>query len=427
MANWTPLRDALSGVKTSVTFSWTDLEALVGDLPRSAYVHSAFWKGARSGWPGFTTADVHVGHAVTFVRSGSAPLTRKALSTRADAPVVELGTDVVLVACVKQKLDHPAPAKDLYTSDLFRKERQYAERSEVPWFVLSAKHGLVKPDEVLEPYDLHLARTSVEYRRSWGANVVEQLEAVAAPLEGKRIEVHAGAAYADALRQGLAERGVLVREPLLGLKLGPRLAWYRQRLSGDHAGTEDHGRIDAGGFVESLSERDQALSPAEFLDTEGAGLRTPGLYSWWVDVPGAADLSTGLGHNVPSGLIYAGLAGATRSRSGRKSKNTLWERIRGMHLGGRHEFSTFRLSLGSILTSARGDPEIDEPALTTWMHKHLSVVAIPFEDADTLGELETDVLRTLDPPLNLDKVAKNALRSRLSELRRQYGRKRRSG
>jgi hypothetical protein len=52
---------------------------------------------------------------------------------------------------------------------------------------------------------------------------------------------------------------------------------------------------------------------------------------------------------------------------------------------------------------------------------------VPFEDADTLGELESDVLRALDPPLNLDKVAKNPLRARLSELRRQYSRKKRSG
>jgi hypothetical protein len=64
-------------------------------------------------------------------------------------------------------------------------------------------------------------------------------------------------------------------------------------------------------------------------------------------------------------------------------------RIRGIHLGGRHEFSTFRLSLGSILASARVEADIVEDELTAWMHQHLGgVLAIPFEDADTLGELE---------------------------------------
>ena len=51
VVNWTPLRVALTGVENSVTFGWADLDSLVGGLPRSAYAHSAFWKGARSGWP----------------------------------------------------------------------------------------------------------------------------------------------------------------------------------------------------------------------------------------------------------------------------------------------------------------------------------------------------------------------------------------
>jgi hypothetical protein len=70
----------------------------------------------------------------------------------------------------------------------------------------------------------------------------------------------------------------------------------------------------------------------------------------------AAEGESGLGRAIAPGLIYAGLAGATRSRSGRKSTNTLWDRIRGMHLGGRHEFSTFRLGLGAILANARNEP-----------------------------------------------------------------------
>ena len=126
---------------------------------------------------------------------------------------------------------------------------------------------------------------------------------------------------------------------------------------------------------------------------------------------------------MQAGLIYAGLAGATRSRSGRKSKNTLWGRIKTMHLGGRHQFSTFRLSLGSILAEARGDDEIDEAALTAWMHAHLRLVAVPVADADTLGDVETDVLGELNPPLNLDKVKRDPLRVQLSALRKKYGRR----
>jgi hypothetical protein len=92
-----------------------------------------------------------------------------------------------------------------------------------------------------------------------------------------------------------------------------------------------------------------------------------------------------------------------------------------MHLGGRHEFSTFRLSLGSILTSAWREKSIDETRLTAWMHDHLRVVTIPFMDVDALDAAETEVLRALDPPLNLNKMSASPVRERLSELRKLFG------
>lgn len=92
-----------------------------------------------------------------------------------------------------------------------------------------------------------------------------------------------------------------------------------------------------------------------------------------------------------------------------------------MHLGGRHQFSTFRLSLGSVLAHRTGAAEIDEVHLTDWMHQHLRVVTVVVDDADALDGLETAVLAELDPPLNLAKMPKTAIRLRLSVLRRQYG------
>lgn len=200
MANWTPLRDLLASVDDRVTVSWPEIEHLVGGLPRSAYVHAAFWKGDRSQWPGFTTLDVDIGHSVTFVRRSkdSAPARQQEAKPAARRQPGGAGPPgIVLVGCVKQKLDYPAPARDLYTSTLFRKERAYAEATGAAWFVLSAEHGLVAPSAVLQPYDLRLSHTSREYRRSWGRRVVEQLNETAGPLAGTMIEIHAGAAYLD--------------------------------------------------------------------------------------------------------------------------------------------------------------------------------------------------------------------------------------
>jgi hypothetical protein len=55
-----------------------------------------------------------------------------------------------LVGCVKPKLPHAAPARELYTSALFWGRRVYVERTCDRWFILSAKHALVDPEIVLQ-------------------------------------------------------------------------------------------------------------------------------------------------------------------------------------------------------------------------------------------------------------------------------------
>lgn len=191
-----------------------------------------------------------------------------------------------------------------------------------------------------------------------------------------------------------------------------------------HPGTNPDNESPAGVEIGSILDRlrDDASSNnlADVLATGGRGLKSPGMYSWWVDVAGAEDLSRGLGHPVEPGLIYAGLAGATRN-GGSKSSNTLWGRIATMHLGKKRQFSTLRRSLGGILAAAHGQPTIDEVELSTWMYAHLRVVTIPVADPDTLNDLESALLAELDPPLNLAKVPRTPLRQKLSALRKQFG------
>jgi hypothetical protein len=432
MANWSALRQRLSGID-SLTLSWDELDALVGGLPASASKHAAFWSGDRSMWTGFRARGVSVGESVTFVRfdgrtARSDSVERVPSATpnreRAARPTVD-DADIVLVGCVKEKRSVPAAAKDLYVSLLFRKGRAHAEASGAAWFILSAQHGLVAPNEVLAPYDLRLSETSTEYRRAWGARVVARLAEIYGTLDGTTIDVHAGSAYADPIRNLLTDAGATVREPLAGLTLGHRLAWYDRH---DLSAAIDPDQPDKDGarqYVAGLRDKSSARNPAQFLATRGDGLRSPGLYSWWVDEQGAGDLTAGIGHVISPGLVYAGLAGATRERSGKRSSDTLWGRISTMHLGGRHEFSTLRLTLGSALVDALGWEGINEAALTEWMGAHLKVVTIPVEDADALGRIETAVLAELDPPLNLSKVAATDLRRQLTSLRRQHSKKRR--
>ena len=320
--------------------------------------------------------------------------------------------DIVLVSCVKSKGARPAAAKDLYTSPLFRKARAFAEGKGVPWFILSAEHGLVCPDEWITPYERYLADTTAAYRQAWAGWVAARLELLAGPISGKVVEIHAGAAYLDVVRPELETLGALVVDPLHGLQMGQRLAWYGDvtRLVPELDGV--------GSCVRSLRDVAAAMSPQEFAASGRSSSDRPGLYSWWLDQEGAQDLSDGLGLTVDSGLIYAGLAGATRWPSGKRSNNTLWLRVMTMHLGGNHEFSTFRRTLGAIIAAKAGANHIDEDALTRWMFDHLRIVTIAYDNRDDLGRLERDVLSELDPPLNLKGMELTPVRRRLKELRK---------
>lgn len=176
-------------------------------------------------------------------------------------------------------------------------------------------------------------------------------------------------------------------------------------------------------FAVLLTDPSRAEPVPAFLSRGKSELCHPGLYSWWVDSPGADELTDGLGVRLSQGLIYAGLAGATRWPSGKRSTNTLWSRIAGMHLGGRHEFSTFRRSLAAVLSSPESPHRVDEVALTAWMVQHLSIIAEPFDDADLLGRVERSVLGRIDPPLNLMGMPRTELRAGLTARRRPLARR----
>lgn len=107
---------------------------------------------------------------------------------------------VGLISCSAGKLDHAAPARELYTGPLFVFASEWiSENGSIDeWAILSAKHGLVMPDDVIEPYDLALHSLAAAEQRVWCERVGAQL------MErwGDRViyTVLAGADYRAALR-----------------------------------------------------------------------------------------------------------------------------------------------------------------------------------------------------------------------------------
>lgn len=145
---------------------------------------------------------------------------------------------IVLVGCVSQKLDHPAPARDLYTSQLFRLRRAYAEQFADEWFILSALHFLVEPDRVIEPYNRRLPQ-KYQDRLMWATVCRNDLGIHYSPLlDGNsqafkhEYEIHAGEDYCDPFATLLEDQGARVHLPLKGLGIGQQLKWYKERLGG---------------------------------------------------------------------------------------------------------------------------------------------------------------------------------------------------
>jgi len=142
----------------------------------------------------------------------------------------------VLVSCGSKKLSQSAPARDLYTGDLFKKSRAFAEQQPgASWFVLSAKHGLLAPEQLIKPYNKTLNEMPIDERRIWAREVFRVLVDEQALAPGDETILLAGAHYCEFLVPFLRAFGVRVLQPLRGLGIGQRLAWLQKRLEKNRA------------------------------------------------------------------------------------------------------------------------------------------------------------------------------------------------
>ena len=137
---------------------------------------------------------------------------------------------IILVGCGKRKTQiDPCPAQFLYTGCLTKAAIGYAKARQCPWFIVSARYGLVEPTEPLRPYDFTIGDMDPAGRRSWALSVVMSLSAKPLALNDIFVEAHLGEEYLRYLRPALGAVGIAVEAPLGGLEVGLRLRWYEQQ------------------------------------------------------------------------------------------------------------------------------------------------------------------------------------------------------
>ena len=85
---------------------------------------------------------------------------------------------IVLLSCTKSKLDHRAPAQELYSaSPMFKKTLEYGKSLQPDkMFILSAKHHLVPLNKELDPYDKTLKEMPADEKEKWGDETVKQMK-----------------------------------------------------------------------------------------------------------------------------------------------------------------------------------------------------------------------------------------------------------
>ena len=133
--------------------------------------------------------------------------------------------NIVLISCVSKKLDKKSTAESIYTSSLFKKNLKYAKSlkpNEI--YILSAKHGLLKLTDEIEPYDKTLNNMRSNDIKEWSKTVVNQLKSVA-DLKNDEFTFLAGEKYRKFLIPELSK----IKIPMKGLKIGQQLQWLTKK------------------------------------------------------------------------------------------------------------------------------------------------------------------------------------------------------
>lgn len=137
----------------------------------------------------------------------------------------------VLVGCGADKRDEACAAKNLYTSDYFTKKRDFAELYGDDWYITSAKHHILHPDEEIEPYDKSLTNMSAAERRAWGSDASDQLR----ELDWEHVDIVVllmGQLYIEPIEPTLETFPVTIGYPFEHTEgNGEQISWLKKRIT----------------------------------------------------------------------------------------------------------------------------------------------------------------------------------------------------
>jgi len=134
---------------------------------------------------------------------------------------------IVLIACANKKLLKETMAKDLYISPLFKYNFVYAKSLKPEKiFILSAKHGLLRLNKRIKPYNKTLNEMSVKDIKNWSEKIISKLKKIT-NLNKDEFIFLAGQRYYKYLIPYIKNYKI----PLKGLGIGKQLKYLKEKTS----------------------------------------------------------------------------------------------------------------------------------------------------------------------------------------------------
>lgn len=143
---------------------------------------------------------------------------------------------LAVINCKKMKMTRPAKARDMYAeSAMFRAQRDFVEAYYDAYVILSTKHGVCLPDDIIEPYNLtfhtsgyaakdpNVVTTDEGYAKEW----TERVGAHSIWGEYDHIDLHIAADYYKFLPDFVKAKSNKIALPP---NIGFTSDWYRLML-----------------------------------------------------------------------------------------------------------------------------------------------------------------------------------------------------
>lgn len=390
MGKYGPLRDYLRRCKNDeVTLSFADIELIIGgSLPPSASKYNEWW--ANIGDSPYTQHNHakswhSAGYRVQVDRAArTAYFYRESVNTA--APVIDWNSSdwidsadtgismtaaatyekkqsndkerIALISCSKLKKPYTCRASELYSaSTLFSLSYEYAKANADRIYIISAKHGLVAEDAVIEPYNETLNEKSSSERKAWSRMVLNQLQQVC-DIQRNEIIILAGKHYYEYLLPCLHH----VALPLGNLPLGKRIEFLQRNMA--HPKGAVPGLVDAALRLHNLFDR---------LPT----------YNWRTidDIP----FQNGIYIVYEKGETYRGHDRIVRVGT-HTSQGRLKQRLKDHFVRENHNGSIFRKNIGKAMLNSDCDSY-----LPIWTLNTSKAPNIGKEDKSKEAEIETRV------------------------------------